>query len=114
MALDERDFFNNRNETRTDKLTCPRCKRTNDYQMRWVVRTRKDRLPSGADERDRALYAKLRDYLIRMDDDVTCKSCSKRFEIPSHQSMVFLDEQGRAPSSRGADDEDDDNRGNRA
>ena len=37
MALDERDFFNNRNETRTDKLTCPRCKRTNDYQMRWVV-----------------------------------------------------------------------------
>ena len=40
MALDERDFFNNRNETRTDKLTCPRCKRVNDYQMRWVVRTR--------------------------------------------------------------------------
>ena len=62
-------------------------------------------------------YAKLRDYLIRMDDDVTCKSCSKRFEIPSHQSMVFLDEQGRAPTSRPAadgDDEDDDNRGNRA
>ena len=27
MALDERDFFNNRNETRTDKLSCPRCKR---------------------------------------------------------------------------------------
>ena len=49
MALDERDFFNNRNETRTDKLTCPRCKRTNDYQMRWVVRTKKDRLPHGAD-----------------------------------------------------------------
>ena len=53
MALDERDFFNNRNETRTDTLTCPRCKRANQYQMRWVVRTRKDRIPPGADERDR-------------------------------------------------------------
>jgi len=27
MALDERDFFNSKNETRTDKLNCPRCKR---------------------------------------------------------------------------------------
>src|SRR6266550_4088082 len=90
MALDERDFFNNRNETRTDKLTCPRCKRTNDYQMRWVVRTRKDRIPPGADERDRALFGKLRDYMIRMDDSVTCKTCGKKFDIPSQHSMVFL------------------------
>ncbi len=45
MSLDERDFFNSKNETRTDKLTCPRCKRVNEYQMRWVVNTKKDRLP---------------------------------------------------------------------
>ncbi len=64
-----------------------------------------------ADERDRALYAKLRDYLIRVDDDVTCKTCQKRFEIPSHQTTVFLDER----SSRGpSGNDDDDNRGNRA
>lgn len=75
-------------------------------------RTKKDRLPPGADARDRALYAKLRDYLIRMDDDVTCKTCGKRFEIPSHQSMVFLDEGGR--TSEREYDPDDDNRGNRA
>ena len=68
-------------------------------------------LPPRADERDRALYAKLRDYLIRVDDDVTCKICQKRFEIPSHQTMVFLDER----SSRGpSGNDDDDNRGNRA
>jgi len=24
MSLDERDFFNSKNETRTDKLSCPR------------------------------------------------------------------------------------------
>ena len=100
MALDERDFFNNRNETRTDKLTCPRCKRINDYQMRWVVRTKKDRLPPGADERDRALYAKLRNYMIRVDDAVTCKTCGKKFDIPSQHSMVFIDERGAAPLGR--------------
>ena len=90
MALDERDFFNNRNEVRTDKLSCPRCRRVNEYQMRWVVRTKKDRLPPGSDERDRALYGKLRDYMIRVDDAVTCKTCGKKFDVPSQHSMVFL------------------------
>ena len=81
--------------------------------VRWMRRTKKKSLPPGADARDRALYAKLRDYLIRMDDDVTCKACGKRFEIPSHQSMVFVDDYNRS-SSRGPEDPDDDNRGNRA
>ena len=80
--------------------------------VRWMRRTKKPTLPPRADARDRALYAKLRDYLIRLDDDVVCKACSKRFEIPSHQSMVFVDEQGKTP--QGSDDPDDDNRGNRA
>ena len=108
MALDERDFFNNRNETRNDKLPCPRCKRVNDYQMRWVVNHKKDRLPPGADERDRALYGKLRDYMVRVDDAVTCKTCGKKFDIPSQHSMVFI-EKGSAeagPVFTGGDDED--------
>ncbi len=57
MPLDERDCFNNTNDTRTDALTRPRCTRVNDYQMRRVVRTRNERLPAGADDRDRALGA---------------------------------------------------------
>lgn len=81
--------------------------------VRWMRRTKKPTLPPRADARDRALYAKLRDYLIRMDDDVTCKTCGKRFEIPSHQSMVFVDDLNRA-AARGVEDPDDDNRGNRA
>jgi DNA-directed RNA polymerase subunit RPC12/RpoP len=110
MALDERDFFTNRNETRNDKLTCLRCKRENEYQMRWVVRTKKDRLPPGADERDRAMYAKLRDYMIRVDDAVTCKTCGKKFDIPSQHSMVFIDKgvaaSGADVTYAGGDDED--------
>jgi len=112
MALDERDFFNNRNETRQDKLTCPRCKRTNEYPMRWVVRNKKDRLPHGADERDRALYAKLRDYMIRVDDSVTCKTCGKKFDIPSQHSMVFL-EKGAAAGVTYSGGDDEDSRFNR-
>jgi hypothetical protein len=107
MGLDERDFFNSRNETRTDKLPCPRCKRVNEYQMRWVVRTRKDRIPQGADARDRALYEKLRDYMIRVDDSVTCKTCGKKFDIPSQHSMVFIDKAGAAGAALpGGGDED--------
>jgi hypothetical protein len=112
VALDERDFFNSTNETRTDRLNCPRCKRVNEYQMRWVVRRKKDRLPGGADERDRALYAKLRDYMIRVDDSVTCKTCGKKFDIPSQHSMVFL-QNGDAPPRPSVAQGDDDSRFNR-
>ena len=118
MALDERDFFNNRNETRNDTLTCPRCKRQNEYQMRWAVRTKKDRLPAGADERDRALFAKLRDYMIRLDDNVVCKTCRTKFDIPSQHSMVFLQSGGAPtrPATTGVSDEvesEEDSRFNR-
>jgi hypothetical protein len=92
MALDERAFFNEKPEQRSGRYTCPRCKRVNDYQMRWVRRTRKDRPPGNADETDRAKFAKLRDHLIRVDDELTCKTCGKRFEIPSMHSLVFVDQ----------------------
>jgi len=113
--MDERDFFTERPEQRPAHYSCPRCKRRNEYVVRWMRRTKKKTLPPGADARDRALYAKLRDYLIRMDDDVTCKTCGKRFDVPSHQSMVFVSDQGSGASGATRnDDPDDDNRGNRA
>jgi hypothetical protein len=66
--------------------------------VRWVRRSRKDRLPGGADEADRAKFAKLRDYLLRVEDEVTCKTCGKRFEIPSQQSLMFLDQMEGLPN----------------
>src|SRR5262245_61275969 len=92
MALDERAFFSDRNETRPARYSCPRCNRTNEYNVRWVRRVKKDRLPPGADERDRAKFAKLRDHLIRVDDEVVCKTCGKKFEIPSLHSLLFVDQ----------------------
>jgi hypothetical protein len=48
---------------------------------------KRDRPPSGADDADRAKFAKLRDYLLRLDDEVTCKTCGKKIEIPSQHSL---------------------------
>jgi DNA-directed RNA polymerase subunit RPC12/RpoP len=97
MGLDERALFNDKPETRTGQYQCPRCRRTNDYAIRWVRRSKKDRLPPGADESDRAKFAKLRDYLLRLDEDVTCKTCGKKFEIPSQHSLVFVDQLAGLP-----------------
>src|SRR5918999_1173082 len=92
MALDERAFFSDRNETRPARFTCTRCHRTNEYNVRWVRGVKKERIPPGADERDRAKFAKLRDHLIRVDDEVVCKTCGKKFEIPSMHSLLFIDQ----------------------
>ena len=98
MALDERALFNDKPETRVGRYQCPRCRRTNDYSIRWVGRSKKDRLPPGGDETDRAKFEKLRDYLLRIDEEVTCKTCGKRFEIPSQHSLMFVDQFAGLPN----------------
>jgi hypothetical protein len=98
MALDERNLFNEKSETRTGRYTCPKCRRAGDYSIRWVRRSKKDRLPPGANEEDRAKFAKLRDYLLRLDDEVTCKACGKKFEIPSQHSQMFVDQLAGLPN----------------
>jgi uncharacterized protein YbaR (Trm112 family) len=91
MAIAERDFFTEKPEKRPITLTCPRCRHQAEYQIRWVRRTKKPAIPRNADDRDRALYAKLRDYLFRLDEEVECQRCRRRFEIPSQQSLMFLE-----------------------
>ena len=98
MALDERAFFTDKPETRPGRHQCPKCRRTGEYSIRWVRRSKKDRLPPGAGEEDRAKFAKLRDYLLRLDDEVTCKTCGKKFEIPSQHSLVFVDQLAGLPN----------------
>ena len=90
--VDERQFFTEKAEQRPARFQCPRCRRTNDYSVRWLRRTKKPQIPSGANERDRVLFGKSKDHLIRVDDDLVCKTCGKRFEIPSHRALIFLEE----------------------
>jgi hypothetical protein len=63
-----------------------------------VRRSKKDRLPPGASDEDRAKFAKLRNYLLRLDGEVTCKTCGKKFEIPSQQSLLFVDQLAGLPN----------------
>ena len=98
--IDESAFFSEKPESRPARYQCPRCRRTGEYSIRWVRRSKKDKPPAGADERDRAKFAKLRDYLLRVDDDVTCKACGKKFEIPSQHSLMFVDQLAGLPDEK--------------
>ena len=91
--MEERDFFDEQQETRKAMLNCPHCHQSAEYDLGWIVRRKKRSLPARADERDRAKFAKLRSYMVRRDDLVMCKNirCRKRIEVTSVQSVAFLD-----------------------
>lgn len=88
--MNERDFFNEQQETKRATFSCPHCRERNEYDVRWLRRTRKAAPPRGANEQDRARFAKSRDYMVRVDDLLMCKTCRKRFDIPNSQSVVFI------------------------
>ena len=91
--MEERDFFDERQETRKATMTCPHCQQAAEYELGWFIRTKKKQLSGRADERDRAKFAKARSYMVRGDDRVDCKNlhCRKRFEVTGVQSVAFLE-----------------------
>jgi uncharacterized protein YbaR (Trm112 family) len=88
--MNERDFFNEKQEVKMASFSCPHCRQRAEYEVRWIRRTKKPQLPRGANEQDRARFANSRDYMVRVDDMLACRSCRKRFDIPSSQSVVFI------------------------
>ena len=97
--MEERDLFDERTESKTHTLTCPKCHHPGEYQVTWLVRRKKARLPGHADERARAQFAKAQSYMLRRDDMLACKNirCRKRFEIDGLQSIAFIQEAPEAP-----------------
>lgn len=91
--MEEREFFEEKPEKKLATLNCPHCHQAAEYEVAWLVRTKRRQLAGRADERDRARFAKARSYMIRKDDLMGCKNvrCRKRFEISSLQSVVFLE-----------------------
>jgi hypothetical protein len=88
--MDEKRFYNEKQETKQITLTCPHCRQENTYPIRWMVRTKKDSLPPGANDNDRAHFGKARSYMVRVDDMVACRNirCRKRFELTG-QTVVL-------------------------
>lgn len=88
--MNERDFFNEKQEVKQASFSCPHCRQRADYDVRWIRRTKKPQPPRGASQDDKARFQNSRDYMVRVDDMLACRSCRKRFDIPSSQSVVFI------------------------
>jgi hypothetical protein len=90
--VDERAYFNESPATKPAQLNCPFCRTVNEYDLKWLVRKKKDRLPGGADERDRAKFAKAQSYMLLLDDKTTCKNvrCRRPFEISGVKTIAFI------------------------
>ena len=90
--MQEKDFFNEKTETKPHNVNCPSCKQSAEYQIRWIRRTKKPSLPPRASEDDRARFKNARDYMVRVDDVLLCSNarCRKRIEITSLQSVILL------------------------
>ena len=92
--MEERDFFDEKQEKKIASLNCPHCHQAAEYEVAWVVRTKKRQLSGRADARDRARFAKAQSYMVRRDDKLACANirCRKPFEITQLQSIAFLQE----------------------
>ena len=90
--MDERAFYNESQTKKSAKLNCSFCRTEDTYELNYIVRTKKDRVPGGADERDRAKFAKAQSYMLLVDTHAACKNprCRKRFEISGVKTVSFL------------------------
>jgi hypothetical protein len=90
--MEERAFYTESQTTKPATLNCPYCRTADSYDLRWVVRKKRERLPGGADERDRARFAKWQSYMVLVDDKAMCKNprCRKRFDISGVKTTAYL------------------------
>lgn len=95
--MDERDFFNETEESKPAPLNCPHCHQVDTYDLRWIIRRKKNAPPQRASEDDRKKFAALKPYMVRKDDVVVCKNprCRKKIEISGVQSVAFLTADGQ-------------------
>ena len=92
--MDERAFYKESQTTKPITLNCPMCRSVESYDLKWLVRTKVDRLPGNADERDRATFKTAASYMVLLDDKVMCKNmrCRKRFDVfpASETCRIYL------------------------
>ena len=90
--MDERLYYTESQATRPARLNCPFCRTVDEYQLRWLIRNKKDRLPGGGDERDRAKFQKAQSYMVLLDDKMQCKQprCRRVFDISGIKTTAFL------------------------
>lgn len=92
MSIDERQFFVESQTTKPATLNCPFCRTVDTYDLRWLLRKKRDKLPGNADDRDRAKFQKSLSYMVLLDDKATCKNqrCRRPFEISGIKTTAFV------------------------
>ncbi len=90
--MKESDIFDERHETKKASYTCPSCRERNEYDIRWLKRTKKKTSRGRLNQQDQSQFEKSRDYMVRIDDALMCKNnrCRRRFDIPDFQTVVFI------------------------
>lgn len=90
--MKESDIFDEKQETKKQYYACTFCGERNEYDVRWLTRTKKKKSNKNLNVQEQAQFEKSRDYMIRVDDALMCKNnrCRRRFEIPSSQTVVFI------------------------
>jgi hypothetical protein len=99
--MDERAYYQEGPANKPAQLQCPFCRTTDSYELRWLVRKKKDRLPPGGDDRDRAKFQKAQSYMVLLDDKVACKNlrCRKRFDISGVKTMAYMSDISGLPKA---------------
>lgn len=89
--MDDRKFYDEKDETKQLQLICPHCRQENTYPVRWKVRTKKASLSGPSNDDERARFSKARSYMVRVDEMVACRNirCRKRFELTG-QTVVLI------------------------
>ena len=90
MSIDERQFYAESQTTKPATLNCPYCRSVETYDLKWLLRKKRERLPGNGDERDRAKFAKALSYMVLLDDKVPCKKCRRPFEISGIKTTAFV------------------------
>ena len=88
--IDEKYFFNESQTTKPAQLNCSFCRAVDTYDLRWLVRRKKDRMPNGGAESDRARFNKIESYMVLMDDKADCKKCRRRFDISGIRTTSLI------------------------
>jgi hypothetical protein len=90
--MDERAFYRESQVVKPATLNCTFCRKSNTYELRWLVRRKVPKLPPNADERDRAKFTKAASYMVLIDDKVACKEprCRRTFEVSGMKTTAFL------------------------
>ena len=90
--MDERQYYTESPTTKPATLNCPYCRTAETYELKWMVRKKKDRCRRAGMSATARSFAKSQSYMVLLDDKVACKNlrCRKRFDISGVKTMAFL------------------------